>query len=592
MIAKPSRRQIAQIESIPAPIGGLNARDAIAAMPETDAVVLDNMYPTPSAVVTRNGELLANTIAGVSGNVLTLAQFSPSSGSRKLFAAANNGSWYDCSSAGSQPQVFTGATLDYWQTRNFGAGGGQYLVCVNGTDSMLLYNGSGWQTVGNGTGAAISSASAASTTCTITTATAHGVATGCTVTVVGATPAAYNVSNAVITVTGATTFTYVAGSAPGGVMTVLGTYTYSPSVTGVATSAWVNLCVYSNRLFFIQKNSMLAWYLPALSIGGAATYLDMSTLTRLGGYLVAAVPWTIETTSGMTQMIAFVTSEGEVVVFQGNDPSLAATWYEVGTFRIGRPVGYRCDMKIGSDVAIMCADGLIPLSEAMLTDRSQKAIAVSDKIRNLINNDVVSFGGLQGWQPILYPFGNKVVLNVPAASNAYQYVMNTLNRSWCRFTGWSTATCFETVGDLLYYGGSNGGIAAVYQCDIGASDAGAPINCAAVQAPNYFGSHTNKEFTMARPLLQSNAPITPSFQINTDFNTLAPSNVFSFVVATGTPWGSPWFSPWSSAFATYKNWINAPGIGFCGSPSMAFATTGATVTWQATDVAYIPGGPQ
>jgi hypothetical protein len=46
---------VARSSSITAPIGGLNARDSLAAMPPQDAVTLDNWFPTPTTVDLRKG---------------------------------------------------------------------------------------------------------------------------------------------------------------------------------------------------------------------------------------------------------------------------------------------------------------------------------------------------------------------------------------------------------------------------------------------------------------------------------------------------------------------------------------------------------
>jgi hypothetical protein len=509
MIQQPKRQQTSQIESVPSPVGGLNARDSYAAMPPTDAVVMDNMVPYPSYVAARSGSLAWST--GLPSAVNTLAQYSPPLGSRKLFSVSGT-AVYDSTSLGAvgAPVVSTGITNSWWQHVNFGAGGGQYLCMVNGQDAPLLYNGTTWQAVTN-----------------------------------SSTPIA---------------------------------------ITGCTPSNFVNVNVFQGRLFFIQKNSMQVYFLPLLSVGGAATMLDLSSQTTLGGYIVTMATWTVETTSGMTQMGCFITSEGEVLVYQGNDPSYASSWYQVGTFRMGRPIGYRCTMKMGSDVAVICADGIIPLSKALLTDREQKGIAISDKIQNLVNTDVQNYAGNLGWQVILYPIGNKIIVNVPNPTGTYQYVMNTLNQSWSRFTGWY-ANCFETMGDNLYYGAAN----AVYQADIGTTDNNNPINCVAVQAANYFGEHQQKKFNIARPILTANGIVKPNFQINTNFNFSPPSNSSNFIEAGNTPWLSPWGSPWTSQAQVHSNWVAVGGVGYCGSPAMSFSVLGANVSWQATDVAFEVG---
>lgn len=70
----------------------------------------------------------------------------------------------------------------------------------------------------------ISSITAVAALATLTTATAHGLVTGDSLTITGAVPAAYN-GTYPVTVTSATTFTYNAGSAPGGAATTMGAYT-------------------------------------------------------------------------------------------------------------------------------------------------------------------------------------------------------------------------------------------------------------------------------------------------------------------------------------------------------------------------------
>lgn len=87
-----------------------------------------------------------------------------------------------------------------------------------------------WSTAG----VAISSITRSGTTATLTTGSAHGLATGAYVTVSGATPAQYN-GNFTITVTGATTFTYTMSADPGGSASPVGSYVSlkQPQMTGI-----------------------------------------------------------------------------------------------------------------------------------------------------------------------------------------------------------------------------------------------------------------------------------------------------------------------------------------------------------------------
>lgn len=125
-----------------APLRGLNARDSLAAMKPTDALVLDNLVCRPSYVEIRKG--WQNHVTGILANVQTLVSYSPLSGSRKLFAAAG-GSIYDVTTAGViGAAAVTGLTNAYWSYAVLGNTGGNFLIMVNGTDTAQSYNGTTW----------------------------------------------------------------------------------------------------------------------------------------------------------------------------------------------------------------------------------------------------------------------------------------------------------------------------------------------------------------------------------------------------------------------------------------------------------------
>jgi len=130
--------------SLPAPTGGWNTRDALADMPETHAVILDNWFPETEEVRLRGGSVSHAT--GMSGAVETLMEYTPLTGSSKLFAA-NNNAIYDASGSGDVGAAdVSSLSNDRWQHVNVGTAAGQYLFCVNGADTPRVYDGSTWST--------------------------------------------------------------------------------------------------------------------------------------------------------------------------------------------------------------------------------------------------------------------------------------------------------------------------------------------------------------------------------------------------------------------------------------------------------------
>jgi len=120
-------------QTIPAPIGGWNRRDALDIMPPQDAVTLDNWFPAIGKVVLRKGFIEHLTGLG-SGNVDTLAEYNAGT-TRKLLAGAN-GNIYDATSSASS--LKSGLSENRWQTVNFNGSMGW----VNGTDTPLVFDGS------------------------------------------------------------------------------------------------------------------------------------------------------------------------------------------------------------------------------------------------------------------------------------------------------------------------------------------------------------------------------------------------------------------------------------------------------------------
>ena len=137
-----TRQQVARTVSVPAPVGGWNARDPLAQMKPADAVTLDNFFCTPYDVVLRSG--YTNYATGITGTVNSLNSYAPPTGSAKLFASAG-ANVYDASSAGAVGATsVAGNVSDKWQGANFGTAGGNFLVMANGVDLPLVYNGTSW----------------------------------------------------------------------------------------------------------------------------------------------------------------------------------------------------------------------------------------------------------------------------------------------------------------------------------------------------------------------------------------------------------------------------------------------------------------
>jgi hypothetical protein len=139
--APPARKLINKVTTVPAPIGGLNARDSLATMEPTDAIIMENLWPQPYGCSVRKGYRLQ--ASGMSGAVNTIASWYSASGTSKLFAFSGS-DMYDITTASvvGIPLV-NDLTSDYMQYVSMSNTGGSHLILVNGQDDGILYNSSG-----------------------------------------------------------------------------------------------------------------------------------------------------------------------------------------------------------------------------------------------------------------------------------------------------------------------------------------------------------------------------------------------------------------------------------------------------------------
>ena len=587
MILGQAKKFSAKTASVPAPIGGWNGRDSLAQMAPTDAVQMVNWYPTPTDVTMRKGYTVVST--GITGNVNSLMNYTKSDGTYNLFAAANT-KIYDAKPS-TAVQVFSGITSSKFQHVNLTNTAGHFLVACNGADPTMIYDGSVWFYIATtATAQTISSITKSGTTATLTTAAPHGLITGNKVVISGATANDYN-GSFVITKTGASTFTYTMLTTPAANATVVGIYTVI-GITGVDSSTFIGVNLFKNRLFFTQKNTLSCWYLDVNAIGGAANPLYFGGIARNSGYLQAMGTWTLDAGQGADDYAVFVTSMGEVIVYNGTDPTSATTWALKGVWQLGQTFNRRCFFKWAGDLLLLTQDGLVPLASALQSSRLDPRVNLTDKIYYPISQACTQYFANFGWQINYFASENMLILSIPTSTGMEQYVMHTITKSWARFTG-VEAYCWEVSGDNDMHFGGDGYVATFYTAN---SDNGSNITAVVQQAYSYFDSPgQNKRFTMVRPILQSDGGI-PSVLcgLSVDFQPIDNTGAISFNPSSQTVgiWNTAKWDAnnWGGGLITTRIWQGVTGIGFAGSINLTAVAQGIELHWASTDYVFEHGG--
>lgn len=158
-------------------------------------------------------------------------------------------------------------------------------------------------------------------------------------------------------------------------------------ITGVTASTLIGCQTYKGRVYYWQANARSFWYPIAGAFQGALTQFDLGTFVDGAGTLLCLVPVTFDGGSGPDDMLAAVFSNGQVFLYQGDDPASANSWEQVTRWVIPQPKGYRPWVNIGATTVIGTVSGPVDLQRSLSTGPSDYSNTFSQKISGVVTVD-------------------------------------------------------------------------------------------------------------------------------------------------------------------------------------------------------------
>ncbi len=376
-----------------------------------------------------------------------------------------------------------------------------------------------------------------------------------------------------------------------------GTAWATPSITGTTSDNFNYVAVFKGRLYFVVNNSLEFAYLPVNSVAGAASTFNLGDVFNKGGNLVAIGTWTHDGGTGADDHIVFLTSQGQVAVYQGSDPSDANAWALVGVYELARPLGARCLERVGGDLYVNTELGILPMSQALKLDAAALGgVAVTRNIAPLLNEAASRYKSNFGWQMIAAPKHSMAVVNVPISEGVQQiqYVMNSQTGAWCKFTGLNAA-CWGVMDGTLYFGGNDG---KVYRAFETASDNGSDIIGDMLTTYYDFGAPSRlKSWKLIKPMIYGRSTVQPLIGLNVDYVETAPTGTIEAGSSAtylwgGTTWGG---GLWSGGLALSAKWrpiTDRPGYVAGVRMKVSASGSGSPLLLQVNgfDITYEVGG--
>lgn len=614
--SQPRKPRTAQLKKFSAPTAGWISNRALADPKNftegQGAAILDNFFPKASSVILRRGKQAHATLENQALDVTAL--FSYRNGSNRRLFGANENIIYDLTSVPfSEDQdittqdgdllgvgggdwlgwystagldVMTGFTGGDWVVAQFAATGTVYLVGVNGVDDGFIFDGVNFYPYVAGGVTRLNYD--ARTSPFVEGATLTGGTSGATGVLWKVVVQSPTTGYLLLTdVTGAFQDNEtVAGG--GGSATVDGAPSSAapgPNFlgSGLTTADMAYVWVFKNRLFFAEKDSMNAWYAVNVdSVGGDFDVFPLAGVFAQGGNLLFGSAWSMENSGdgGLSEQCVFVSSIGEVAVYQGDDPGGGLeSWRKVGTYRVGTPLGRRAFLRGGGDIAIATTVGLVPLSKAISLDITALNVAtVSYPIADAWTDATIQRGA-DKWQCEIWPESKMAVISPPdliGSSSPVLFVSNTETGAWARYTGWH-ALCMEVFEGRLYFGSPSG---KVFIANVSGNDHGSTYSGAVAPLFEDLGAPaTAKIGQIARARVRANDVVNDRVDLLVDFEQVLPPAPDATQIQSENLWGTAIWdtSRWGEATPTRigQNWQSIGGIGYSLSP--AYQVTSGSV---------------
>jgi len=364
-----------------------------------------------------------------------------------------------------------------------------------------------------------------------------------------------------------------------------GTSWHTAVMTGITDPTKLsNLTLFNFRLFFTEEGSLSFWFLGVNAVQGAIQEFPLGNIFKKGGALQAISSWSVDSGTGADDYAVFITTEGEVAVYKGIDPSNADTWALVGVYELPKPVGKKCLYRQGGELLVITQSGIVSVAKMLQSIAVDRTTSISDKTRGELSELATANKDVFGWEMLRYSEEDLLIVNAPNSTRTktVQMCMNTLTGAWSKFTAMN-AYCFAELNGNLYYGSEG----KVVQALTGTDDFGTNITAKAKTAFNYFGLGLKlKHIKMLRPNFYISKKLLVNFALSLNYQV---NDVIS--QSSTSPNGISLFnhSFWNQSYWAGADFIDdqwrtvAQNPGYCFAMLLQINDKGLFFQWNTTD---------
>lgn len=238
----------------------------------------------------------------------------------------------------------------------------------------------------------------------------------------------------------------------------------APNITGVDVTQINFIVSHKLRLWFCIRDEATAYYLPISSIAGEAEPFAFGSTFKHGGNLVGLYSWTVDGGAGVDDYLVGLSRAGDVIPFQGSDPT-SSNWSTVGTYFVGALAhGNRCASQYGGNLTLLSSFGITQLSDLLrgVDPTNVESETIGAKIATILRNVMDEYRNEDGWDVKYLPSEGALAITAPQNLDGtyIQYVYNITTQGWGFWRGLAI-TSIDTWRGVTYFGDSEGRVCAM-----------------------------------------------------------------------------------------------------------------------------------
>ena len=284
-----------------------------------------------------------------------------------------------------------------------------------------------------------------------------------------------------------------------------------------------------------------------------------------GGALATIQLYTQDGGLGPNNYIVFISTSGDVILYQGADPSVAGSFIVGGQWWIGQtPAGRRFATQYGGDLLILSVYGMLPISKLVqgLTLENPQTF-MTRKISNFLNADMALLQNTIGWEVNFIPNQNLLIITVPFATGSSwkQYVQSLQTQGWSTFRDVPMNTTAIWQG-FLHFGTQDNRVCRHFgsRDNVPLAGGGIQISWSFLTWYSNLGTPMQKIPGLVRPYFLAQAQ--PSFDIKCvfDFDLTEVTGAITAIGAAGALWD---VGVWDAAIwggTTLTPYVNTEGL--------------------------------